>query len=247
MDVSLVIPLHDEEDNIRPLYDEIVEVLSPHPWEYEIIFVNDRSRDSTPQKVEALMAEDPRVVQVHITTTGHGPRGLGPSGALRAGILHVRGRITAILDGDRQNDPHDLPEMIQRVDADEVDMIQGDRSHARRDNLKRRVSSTVGRKFRSAFLGDGVRDSACALRVMKSEVAKAVPLQFKGIHRFFAFQAAMMGYRIDEVRVNHRPRVAGEAKFGIWNRALPGLIDLIAVRWMTARFRNIQTRVDRRA
>jgi dolichol-phosphate mannosyltransferase len=118
-------------------------------------------------------------------------------------------------------------------------MVQGDRSHARQDNIVRKAGSWVGRKFRLWLLGDTIRDTGCSLRVMKREVALGVPLQFKGMHRFIPVTARHLGYTVVEMPVKHRPRTAGTTKygFGIVQRALPGLRDLFAVAWMRDRRR----------
>jgi hypothetical protein len=122
-----------------------------------------------------------------------------------------------------------------------ADMVQGDRSHARKDNIVRRVGAIVGRTFRRWLLGDTIRDTGCSLRVMKREIAAQLPLEFKGMHRFIPVTARHLGYTVVEMKVNHRPRVAGETKYGmgITKRALPGLIDLLAVRYMRNRRRPV--------
>jgi hypothetical protein len=129
--------------------------------------------------------------------------------------------------------------MIDDLRREKADMVQGDRSAAREDNAIRRVGSLVGRVFRRGLLDDPIRDTGCSLRVMKSEVARAIPLQFKGVHRFIPITAIHLGYKVIQRPVHHRPRVAGETKYGlgIVQRALPGLLDLLAVKWMRSRRR----------
>ena len=119
-------------------------------------------------------------------------------------------------------------------------MVQGDRSHARKDNFVRRCTSVIGRVFRRMVLGDSIRDTGCATRVMKREIAVQLPLNLKGMHRFVPVTARHMGYTVVEMPVNHRPRIAGETKYGlgIVQRAIPGLIDLFAVRYMRNRRRS---------
>jgi len=119
--------------------------------------------------------------------------------------------------------------------------VQGDRSHARKDNAVRRVGSIVGRKFRLWLLGDTIRDTGCSLRVMKREIALQLPLQYRGMHRFIPVMARHLGFKVVEMPVTHRPRIAGQTKygFGILPRALPGLHDLFAVRWMRSRRRPV--------
>jgi len=144
------------------------------------------------------------------------------------------------MDADRQNDPSDLPRFLQAMRDSGADMVQGDRSANRRDTFVRRRTSGVGRLFRKMMLGDTIRDTGCSLRVFKREVGLALPLQYKGMHRFVPYYARLMGYAVIEVEAHHRPRTAGEAKYGIWNRALPGLRDLFAVRWMRSRLRPVR-------
>jgi hypothetical protein len=129
-----------------------------------------------------------------------------------------------------------MVDLLRRTGAG---LVQGDRSHARRDNVVRRVGSIVGRTFRRWLLGDVIRDTGCSLRVMKRELALGIPLEFRGMHRFIPITAVHLGHKVEEVRVTHRPRVAGQTKygFGIVQRALPGLIDLFAVRYMRSRRR----------
>jgi hypothetical protein len=129
--------------------------------------------------------------------------------------------------------------MLDLLRTTGADMVQGDRSHARKDNLLRRVGSIVGRSFRRTLLGDTIRDTGCSLRIMKREIALKIPLEFKGVHRFIPVTARHLGYKVVEMPVRHRPRVAGQTKygFGIVQRALPGLHDLLAIRWMRSRRR----------
>ncbi|HYE03834.1 MAG TPA: glycosyltransferase, partial [Phycisphaerales bacterium] len=168
-------------------------------------------------------------------------RGHGQSAAFYAGFRAARGELIATLDADLQNDPADLPAMLELMRRHGADMVQGDRSHARRDALVRRAGSRVGRAFRRRLLGDTIRDTGCSLRIMRRELALRLPLEFRGMHRFIPATARHLGYEVIETRVNHRPRAAGETKYGmgILQRALPGLIDLLAVRYMRSRRRPV--------
>jgi hypothetical protein len=133
-----------------------------------------------------------------------------------------------------------MHELLQKSGAD---MVQGDRSHARRDNAVRRVGSQIGRLVRHWLLGDTIRDTGCSLRLMKREVALGLPLEFAGMHRFIPVTARHLGYKVVEMPVHHRPRAHGTTKygFGITKRAIPGLIDLFAVRYMRNRRRPIDS------
>ena len=130
--------------------------------------------------------------------------------------------------------------LVERLRCDAADMVQGDRSADRRDGFVRRISSGVGRCFRRLLLGDTIRDTGCSLRVMKRSVALALPLEFRGTHRFIPFTARQLGFRVVEMPVRHRARTAGRTKYGIRNRAIPGLFDCFAMRWMRNRRRGVR-------
>lgn len=238
--LTLIAPAHNEQENVEPLLREISEVFTPTGMTFETIIIDDGSTDQTVARLEELGKQYPWLRVFSVTNTPQG-KGLGPSAAFYAGIQQAQGEMIAFLDADLQNDPHDIPDMIRHLQENGIDLIQGDRSANRRDTFVRRWSSLVGRKFRGWVLKDDIRDSACALRLMRREVAGALPLHLKGMHRFIAFYARMIGYKVESMAVHHRPRTAGKAKFGVWNRALPGFIDLLAVRWMMSRRRDPQT------
>jgi glycosyltransferase involved in cell wall biosynthesis len=241
IELSVVAPAHNEQDNVAALIDEVEAAVRPLGVGFEFIIVDDGSTDQTRQRVLDRMTGRPWLRCIAMTRTPPG-RGNGQSAAFFAGFARSRGRLVATLDADLQNDPADLRAMHRLLAESGADMIQGDRSHARKDNAVRRVGSIVGRVFRRGLLGDEIRDTGCSLRLMKREIAVALPLQLRGMHRFIPVTAAHMGYRVVEMRVNHRPRTAGETKYGmgIVQRALPGLIDLLAVAYMRSRRRSTE-------
>lgn len=235
--LSVVAPAHNEEENIPRLIEEVGRAAAAAGGAFEVIIVDDGSTDGTRRAVAAMMASRPWLRCVAMTRTPPG-RGNGQSAAFFAGIAASRGAVIATLDADLQNDPADIPRMLERMRSSGADMVQGDRSHARRDGLVRRAGSAVGRLFRRVLLGDTIRDTGCSLRVMKREIAVALPLQFRGMHRFIPVTARHMGFTVVEMPVNHRPRAAGATKYGSGlGRAIPGLIDCLAVRYMRARRR----------
>ncbi len=240
--LSVLAPAHNEEDNVDALVREVHAALVPTGLCFEFVLVDDGSTDSTRVKTLELMATRPWLRLVAMTQTPLG-KGNGQSAAFYAGFRACRGARIVVLDADLQNDPADIPAMLALMDAQRADMVQGDRSHARKDNVVRRVGSRVGRFFRRRLLGDTIRDTGCSLRIMKREVALLIPLEFKGMHRFIPVSARHLGFKVIEMPVRHRPRVAGTTKygFGILQRALPGLIDLLVVRWMRARRRPVDS------
>ena len=237
----MVAPAHNEEGNIDALVEQVGAAISPTGLRFEFVVVDDGSTDATLDRLRALMPGRPWLRAVTMRDTPPG-RGNGQSAAFHQGFRAARGRLVATLDADLQNDPADLPKMLGIMrEHPEVDFVQGDRSAARRDGDAwiRRVTSVIGRAFRRMLLGDTIRDTGCSLRVMKREIALAIPLEFKGVHRFIPVSARQMGYTVVEVPVAHRSRHAGETKYGmgITKRAIPGLIDCLAVRWMRSRRR----------
>ena len=237
VELSVISPAHNERENVRPLVEQIRAALDPTNISFEILIVDDASTDDTLETLGELRAELGDVLRVLALSKPESGGGNGQSVAFKIGIAQARGRLIATLDADLQNDPVDIPRLCDLLTATGADMAQGDRSRARRDNLVRRVTSIVGRTARRLLLADTIRDTGCSLRVMRRELALQLPLEFKGMHRFIPVTARQLGYEVVEVEVNHRPRVAGEAKYGIWNRAIPGLIDCFAVRWMRSRRR----------
>jgi dolichol-phosphate mannosyltransferase len=244
--LSVVAPAHNEADNVAALVEQVgtaaraVAGLMGDPDAYEFVLVDDGSTDRTRAIALELAAAHPWLRIIAMTNTPPG-KGNGQSAAFHAGFRACRGQFIAVLDADLQNDPADLAAMYELLRRENADMVQGDRSRNRRDSLVRRVGSIVGRRFRGWILGDSIRDTGCSLRLMKREIALRLPLEFKGIHRFIPVSARHMGYRVVEMPVTHRPRVAGETKYGmgITKRAIPGLIDCFAVRWMSKRRRPV--------
>ena len=234
--LSVISPAHDEEENVLPLVEEIHAALKDLQGGFEVIVIDDGSNDETGHRLVEAASSRPWLQVIAMTQTPTG-RGNGQSAAFHAGVENARGELIALMDADLQNDPADLPGMVALLDSEGADFVQGDRSENRRDNIVRKASSFVGRFFRRMILADTIRDTGCSLRVMKAEIGRALPLEFKGMHRFIPVTARQLGFTVIETTVNHRPRIAGEAKYGVCNRAIPGLIDCFAVRWMRSRRR----------
>lgn len=245
---SVVAPAHNEEDNVRPLVERVGAAARAvcEQWPevdadaFEMIVVDDGSTDQTRARLEEMQRECPWLRIIAMTQTPPG-KGNGQSAAFHAGFRAARGELIGVLDADLQNDPADYPAMATLLREQQADMVQGDRSRDRQDNLVRKIGSIVGRKFRLWLLGDTIRDTGCSLRLMKREIALQLPLEFRGMHRFIPVTARHLGYTVVEMGVSHHARVAGETKygFGITQRALPGLIDCFAIRWMRTRRRPV--------
>jgi len=234
IELSIVVPALNEQDNVSSLVEEIRKaVIDGAGIVAEVIIVDDGSTDQTPQRLGALGRKYPWLRALRRE------RSAGQSAAMHAGIQAARGAFIATLDADLQNDPADLPVMLGMMREGQFDLVQGDRSMNRRDNLIRRIGSVVGRAARRWLLGDSTRDTGCSARIVRAEIARQFPLQFRGMHRFLPAYARMLGARIIECPVHHHPRAAGRTKYGLGlvNRGWAGLIDCLAVRWMLHRYR----------
>lgn len=232
--LSIVVPALNEQDNVQPLVEQIDAVMQQASLAYELIVIDDGSTDATLERLRTLAGTFASLRILHRDK----PR--GQSAAMGAGIAAAQAPYVATLDADLQNDPADLPKMLDLLEREHADMVQGDRSHARQDNIVRRYGSIVGRKCRLWVLGDRVRDTGCSARVMRATYARQIPLQFNGVHRFFPAYVALLGGRVIEMQASHRPRTAGETKYGmgVLTRGPRGLFDLFAVKWMKSRWRD---------
>ena len=228
-DVSVVVPLYNEEQSVAMLQRELADALTG--LDYEIIFVDDGSQDKT----GARIAANPRTRVLHFE------KNAGQSAAIFAGLQAVRSEVAVLIDGDLQNDPADIPRLLAEISRG-ADLVCGYRAR-RKDTLLKRITSRVANFVRSRFTRDGVRDTGCTLKAMRRDCIGAL-VPFKGMHRFIPALIKGAGYRLVEVPVNHRPRRFGQSKYGLGNRALRATIDMFGVRWLLSRRLNYQVRDD---
>jgi glycosyltransferase involved in cell wall biosynthesis len=232
LQLSVVVPVKDEAENVGPLAREIAAALAGEP-EAEIIFIDDGSTDGTGKALAALKSEIPalRVIQ-------HGGN-LGQSRGIRTGVLAARGSLIITLDGDGQNDPADIPKLLAvirgGVDAKHIGMVSGVRVK-RQDTFSRRFASKMGNGFRNWLLKDGAADTGCGLKVFRREAFMALPY-FDHVHRFLITLMLREGYDVRFVEVNHRPRLTGRSKYTNLQRTLVSINDLLGVRWLQRRFK----------
>jgi glycosyltransferase involved in cell wall biosynthesis len=226
-DISIIVPIKDEAENIELLAGEIADALAPRDWSWETVWIDDGSTDGSLALLENLHAVDPRHRYLSFAENR------GQSAALCAGFKACRGKVLATIDGDGQNDPTDLPDLLELVLTDESDMVNGYRAR-RRDSLVRKISSKVGNGFRTWLTGKTVRDVGCSTRAFRRECIEDLP-RFNGMHRFLPTLIGMRGFRMTEVPVNHRPRRFGQSKYNISNRLWVGLGDTLGVMWLKKR------------
>ncbi|MCX8011576.1 MAG: glycosyltransferase family 2 protein [Desulfobacterota bacterium] len=223
--ISVVIPVYNEEENLRELFQELKGVLEGINLPFEIIFIDDGSQDQSGKILKDFAEKDKRVKVIFFEKNS------GQSAAFAAGFRLAKGEVVITMDADLQNDPHDIPRLLEKIR--EYDVVCGWRAK-RQDSLVRRLSSRIANRVRNWLSEEDIRDVGCSLKAFRRDCSQCFPY-FNGMHRFFPTLIKMCGYSVTEIKVNHRPRKFGEAKYGITNRAFRGLVDLLAVRWMKRR------------
>lgn len=227
--VSVVVPVKDEAGNVRPLIEEIRTALTP-VCPFEVVYVDDGSSDGTTQELEALTLEFPELRALRHA------RCCGQSAAIATAVMAARAPLIATLDGDGQNDPADIPALLERFRAaDDADrtMIVG-RRQKRHESWLRRFSSQTANGVRASLLGDDTPDAGCGLKVFARAAFLDMP-RFDHMHRFLPALMIRRGGRVQSVPVNHRPRGGGRSKYGVWNRLWVGIVDLFGVMWLANR------------
>ncbi|MEM8848695.1 MAG: glycosyltransferase family 2 protein [Pseudomonadota bacterium] len=220
-EISVCVPIFNEDESVGPLYDAITAALEPTGRSYEIVLVDDGSRDATIPRLREIAARDPRVVVVRFR------RNFGQTSAMQAGLDHARGRYIVTMDGDLQNDPADIPMMIDKL-AEENDLVVGWRVKRQDKFLTRKLPSIMANWLIGKVTGLPIRDNGCSLKVYRAEVIRRVPL-YSDMHRFIPAMAIPMGARVAEVGVRHHARQFGESKYGL-SRIFKVLLDLMVIK-----------------
>jgi len=229
VDLSVVVPVKNETENLAPLIGEIAAALRGRE-RYEIVYVDDGSDDATFDQLVALKGDNPelRVLRHDVCC--------GQSAAIATGVRAAKGAIIATLDGDGQNDPADISGLLaefRRSGDPEHTMVAGHRAK-RRDNAVRRFSSRLANGIRAGLLDDDTPDTGCGLKVFPRQAFLDMP-RFDHMHRFLPALMIRLGGRVLTVPVNHRPRERGTSKYGVWNRLWVGIVDLLGVMWLKRR------------
>jgi len=226
--VSIVVPVRNEEGNLAPLIAEIAGALDGR-WSYEIVYVNDGSTDSTGEKLADLKKRYAQLRQIKHAASG------GQSAAVRSGVRAARGAVVATLDGDGQNNPAFLPDLIAAVEKGNgrIGLAAG-QPVGRKDTGFKKLQSRIANSVRNAILHDGTRDTGCGLKAFPREVFLAMPY-FDGLHRFLPALVRREGYDIAYVEVVDRPRHSGVSNYGFLDRLWIGIMDLAGVWWLIRR------------
>jgi len=228
MYLSIIIPVKNERDNIQPLVREIASTMQPLNREYEIIFIDDGSKDGS---LDEMLKMKKEFSQIRILKFD---KNYGQTSALDAGFRYAKGEIITMLDGDMQNDANDILKLLDELK--DCDMVVGIRQK-RQDNIIKKISSTIANSVRNKLTNDDIIDTGCPLKVFKKECFDKVKL-FTGLHRFLPTLVKLEGYTVKQVPVRHLPRLRGKTKYNIRNRLFKSLRDLFAVRWMQRRYLN---------
>ena len=221
--LSVVAPFYNEEDNIIPLYEEIKSALEGTGLSYEILFINDGSRDKTLERLREIVAADSTVVAIDLL------RNYGQTAAMMAGFDHARGDIIVAMDGDGQNDPAEIPKLLAELNNG-FDVVSGWRKDRKDKTLTRKIPSKIANWLISKISGVHLHDYGCSLKAYRREVISGVQL-YGEMHRFIPIYTVWQGGRLTEVPVNHRARLHGETKYGL-NRIFKVLLDLLLVSFM---------------
>jgi dolichol-phosphate mannosyltransferase len=235
LELSVVLPVHNEAPSLPSLWRELTAALGEGGWPAEVIFVDDGSTDGGDRFLRDLCARDPRVRLVRL----QGNHGL--SAAMDAGLRRARGRVVVTMDSDLQNDPRDIGTLLAALEG--WDAVTGWRRD-RHDPWLKRLSSRIANAVRNLVMQDTVRDSACSLRALRRPCLDDLP-RFRGFHRFIPNLLRLAGRRVLEVPVHHRPRRHGVSHYGLRNRVWTASGDLLAVRWMKARQLRYQAEEER--
>jgi glycosyltransferase involved in cell wall biosynthesis len=224
VDVSLVVPIFNERDNLRRLHEEITATMERLGREYEIIYIDDGSTDGSSLLLRELHAADPHVRLVVFR------RNFGQTAAVSAGFERTKGSLVVTLDGDLQNDPADIPMLIEKLEQG-FDLVSGWRRDRKDDFFHRRLPSLIANYFIRITTNVRVHDYGCMLKVYRGEIARSLRL-YGEMHRFIPAIAGDMGARISEMEVNHRPRIHGVSKYGL-SRVIRVLLDLLTVKFLS--------------
>lgn len=220
--ISVVVPVFNEEGNVRELHKEILEVCKKENYKFEIIFVDDGSKDKTPEICKEL--KPLKYIRMR--------KNFGQTAAMDAGIKLAQYDYIVTMDGDRQNDPADIPKLVNYLEENDLDIVSGWRKN-RKDTVMKKFTSRVANFLRGIIVKDNIHDSGCSLKIYKKECFDHINL-YGEMHRFIPALLKIKGFEVGEVVVNHRPRTAGMTKYN-WKRTIKGFVDMISL-WFWSKY-----------
>ncbi len=223
---TIIVPVFNEEDNLKRVEQELSKYIKIATKKTKILFVNDGSKDNSQTLIEEICNSNPDFSFIQFKEN----RGL--SAAITAGFQNIDTELVGYIDSDLQTAPEDFNLLLEQIG--EFDLVTGVRAN-RKDSFVKNMSSTIANGIRRSFTHDGMDDTGCPLKVIKTEYANKIPM-FKGLHRFLPAMILLQNGKIKQIPVQHFPRIAGEAKYGLWNRLLGPLLDCFAYLWMKKKY-----------
>lgn len=228
--LTIIIPVFNEEDNLERVQKEMSDFIEIAKVDSQVLFVNDGSKDQSQKMIEKICKEHKNFNYLSFKTN----RGL--SAAIKAGIDHVETGLTGYIDADLQTSPEDFNILLNYIDN--YELVTGVRAD-RKDSFVKNMSSKIANSIRRAFTSDGMDDTGCPLKIIKTSYAKRIPM-FKGLHRFLPAMILLQEGRVIQIPVRHFPRIAGKANYGLWNRLFGPLMDCFAYLWMKKKYINYE-------
>ena len=225
---TIIVPVYNEEDNLNRVEKELLAYSNIAVKKTAVLFVNDGSLDASLTIIKTICDRNEAFGYISFK------KNKGLSAAIKAGFDHVSTDLVGYIDSDLQTSPEDFNKLLEHIDT--YDLVTGVRAD-RKDNFVKNMSSTIANSIRRGFTHDGMDDTGCPLKVLKTQYAKRIPM-FKGLHRFLPAMILLQEGKVIQIPVRHFPRVAGIAKFGVWNRLLGPLLDCFAYLWMKKKYIN---------
>ena len=225
--LTVIIPVYNEAENLLRMADEFISYIKVSNHQIQLLFVNDGSADGSLAVIEKLCTVHANFNYINFD------KNYGLSAAIKAGFDHVTTELTGYIDADLQTHPADFELLLAHIDN--YELVTGDRSKNRKDSFVKNMSSTIANSIRRAFTKDGMNDTSCPLKVMKTSYAQQIPM-FRGLHRFLPAMIMLQNGKVKQIDFRHFPRIAGEAKFGLMNRLVGPLIDCFAYLWMKKKY-----------
>ncbi len=230
--LTVIVPVFNEEDNLDRVENEMTAYINASSIIVKVLFVNDGSTDKSQQLIETICSKNSSFSYLLFKENK------GLSAAIKAGFDIVESDLVGYIDSDLQTTPKDFNILLEHIG--EYDLVTGVRAN-RQDSFVKNMSSTIANGIRRAFTHDGMDDTGCPLKIIKTDVAKKIPM-FKGLHRFLPAMVLLQNGKIKQVPVQHFPRIAGEAKYHLWNRLAGPLLDCFAYLWMKKKYINYDIR-----
>jgi len=225
---TIIVPVYNEEDNLLRVETELLEYIKIASKSTKILFVNDGSQDKSQTLIEAICIRNKAFSYITFKDNS------GLSAAIKAGFDYTETELVGYIDSDLQTAPNDFNLLLEHIKT--YDLVTGVRAN-RKDSVVKKMSSKIANGIRRSFTHDGMDDTGCPLKVIRTEYAKRIPM-FKGLHRFLPAMILLQNGTVKQIPVQHFPRVAGEAKFGVWNRIIGPLMDCFAYLWMKKKYIN---------